>query len=245
MDNELRKDLSIFPILLLTARPAAGKSEIIKFISDMDPIDRKKNFHLGKIIVIDDFPFLWRWFEEDHLLSQMKQEHLFTNEEGYFKFIHQWDLLIHLINLEYEKFLRDEENSDEYTVILEFSRGKDHGGYKRAFPILSDEILNKLSILYINVSWNESLRKNRKRFNPDKPDSILEHGLPDRKLEHMYSECDFLELAGKDNSFISIRSRYVPYTIFENEDDVTTEHKPALRKRLEDSLNILWENQIY
>ena len=245
MDNELRKDLSIFPILLLTARPAAGKSEIIKFISDLDPIDRKKNFHLGKIIVIDDFPFLWRWFEEDHLLSQMKQERLFTNEEGYFKFIHQWDLLIHLINLEYAKFIRDIEKSDEYSVILEFSRGKDHGGYKRAFPILSDEILNKLSILYINVSWNESLRKNRKRFNPDKPDSILEHGLPDRKLEHMYSECDFLELAGKDNSFISIRSRNVPYTIFENEDDVTTDHKPALRKRLEDSLNILWENQIY
>jgi hypothetical protein len=245
MDNELRKDLSIFPILLLTARPAACNSEIIKFISDMDPIDRKKNFHLGKIKVIDDFPFLWRWFEEDHLLSQMKQERLFTNEEGYFKFIHQWDLLIHLINLEYEKFIRDEEKSDEYTVILEFSRGKDHGGYNRAFPILSDEILNKLSILYINVSWSESLRKNRKRFNPDKPDSILEHGLPDKKIKHMYSECDFLELAGKDNSFISIRSRNVPYTIFENEDDVTTEHKPALRKRLEDSLNILWENQIY
>ena len=151
MDEKLTKDLGIIPILLLTARPAAGKSEIIKFLSDMDPIDRKNNFHLGKITVIDDFPFLWRWFEEDHLLSQMNQERLFTDEEGYFKSIHQWDLLIHLINLEYEKFLRDEEESDEYSVILEFSRGKEHGGYNRAFPILSDEILKKLSILYVNV----------------------------------------------------------------------------------------------
>ncbi len=245
MDQELIKENNILPIVLLAARPAAGKSEIIKFLSDMDPIDRKKNFHLGKIKVIDDFPFLWRWFEEDHLLSQMNQERLFTDEEGYFKFIYQWDLLIHLINLEYEKFIRDEEKSDEYTAILEFSRGKDHGGYNRAFPVLSDEILKKLSILYVNVSWSESLRKNRKRFNPDKPDSILEHGLPDRKLEHMYSECDFLELAGKDNSFISIRNINVPYAIFENEDDVTTEYKPALRKRLEDSLNLLWVNRIY
>ncbi len=245
MDNEVTKELSIFPILLLTARPAAGKSEIIKFLSDMDPADRKKDFHLGRMKVIDDFPFLWRWFEEDHLLSQMNQERLFTDEEGYFKFIHQWDLLIHLINLEYGKFIRDEEESDEYSVILELSRGKDHGGYNRAFPVLSNEILMKLSILYVNVSWSESLRKNRKRFNPDKPDSILEHGLPDRKLEKMYSECDFLELAEKDNSFISIRNRNIPYAIFENEDDITTEYKPSLRKRLEDSLNLLWENQIY
>ena len=244
MDKELIKENNILPILLLTARPAAGKSEIIKFLSNMDPGDRKKDFHLGKIEVIDDFLFLWRWFEEDHFLSQMNQERLFTDKEGYFKFVHQWDLLIHLINLEYEKFIRDEEKSDEYSVILEFSRGKDHGGYNRALPVLCDEILEKLSILYVNVSWSESLRKNRKRFNPDKPDSILEHGLPKKKLEHMYSECDFLEIAVKDNSFISIRNRNVPYTIFENEDDVTTEHKPALRKRLEDSLNVLWENQV-
>jgi len=187
MDKELNKDLNIFPILLLTARPAAGKSEIIKFLSNMNPKDRKKNFHIGKIKVIDDFPFLWRWFEEDHILSQMNQKRLFTDEEGYFKFIHQWDLLIHLINLEYEKFLRDEKYSDEYTVILEFSRGKDHGGYDRAFPILSNEILNKISILYVNVSLSESLRKNRKRFNPDKPDSILEHGLPMVKYEFLFN----------------------------------------------------------
>ena len=244
MDKELIKDLNIFPILLLTARPAAGKSEIIKFLSNMNPIDRKNNFHIGKIKVIDDFPFLWRWFEEDHILSQMNKKRLFSDEEGYFKFIHQWDLLIHLINLEYEKFLRDEKYSDEYTVILEFSRGKDHGGYDRAFPILSNEILNQISVLYVNVSLSESLRKNRKRFNPDKPDSILEHGLPDKKLEHMYSECDFLELVEKDNSYISIRDRKIPYAIFENEDDVTTEYKPALQKRLEDSLTVLWENRI-
>ena len=243
MDKELIKEFDIFPILLLIARPAAGKSEIIKFLYDLDPVDRKKNFHLGKLKVIDDFPFLWRWFEEDHILSKMNKERLFTDEEGYFKYIHQWDLLINLINLEYEKFLRKEEKTDKYSVILEFSRGKEHGGYDRALPILSDKILNKLSILYINVPWSESLRKNRKRFNPDKPDSILEHGIPDKKLEHMYSECDFFELADKDDLFISIRNKNVPYTIFDNEDDVTTEYKPALRNRLKDCLSVLWENQ--
>ena len=233
----------VLPILLLTARPAAGKSEIINFLSNMDPKDRKNTYHVGKIKVIDDFPFLWRWFEEDYLLNQMNHKRLFTDKNGYFKFKYLWDLLIHLINLEYDKFLRDVKNFDEYSVILEFSRGKEHGGYKQAFPLLSDKILDKLSILYLNVSWNESLRKNRKRFNPNKPDSILEHGLPDGKLERLYSECDFLELTEQDSSFISIRNRNVPYTIFENEDDVTTEYKLPLRNRLKACLDILWQNR--
>ena len=230
MNRRPDKDLDKFPILLLTARPAAGKSEIIKFLSDLDPIDRLKNFHLGKIKVI-------------HILSQMGKKRLFTDNEEYFLFPHQWDLLIHLINLDYKKFLRDEKDSEEYTVILEFSRGKQHGGYKQAFPILSDEIIKDLVIMYVNVSWNESLRKNRRRFNPQKPDSILEHGLTDKKLEYMYSKCDFLEIAKKDNSFVSIKGKNVPYTIFENEDDVTTEYKPALRTRLMNCLNLLWKNQ--
>lgn len=244
MNKEPDQDNKIFPILLLIARPAAGKSEIIKYLSELDPIDREKNFHLGKIKVIDDFPFIWRWFEEDHILSQMGKERLFTDNEEYFKFTHQWDLLIHLINLEYKKFLRDEKESEKYTVILEFSRGKQHNGYKRAFPILSDEIVKNLSIMYVNVSWNESLRKNRKRYNPKKPDSILEHGLSDKKLEFMYSECDFLEIIEKDTPFISIRDRNVPFTIFENEDDVTSENNPAIRNRLMKCLNALWKNQI-
>lgn len=62
----------------------------------------------------------------------------------------------------------------------------EHGGYQCAFDNLSDEILDDMAILYLNLSWEESLRKNRKRFNPSRPDSIFEHGLPDEKLETLY-----------------------------------------------------------
>ena len=47
-----------------------------------------------------------------------------------------------------------------------------------------------MAILYIDASWAESLHKYRKRFYPDKPDSILEHALPDLKLERLYKEGD-------------------------------------------------------
>ena len=232
------------PILLLTARPGAGKSEIIKYLSGLDAKTRSENYHIGKMKIIDDFPFLWRWFEEDHLLTQMHKERLFTDEEGYFKHHYQWDLLIHLINLEYKKFLRDTEDAGKYTVIIEFSRGKQHGGYARALPILSDAIVEKLSILYVNISWEESLRKNRRRYNPEKPDSILEHGMPDKKLEFMYSGCDFKEITIKDDEFCEIKGMKTPYAIFQNEDDVTTEYKPELGIRLKQCLEILLKNRI-
>lgn len=235
---------TILPILLLNARPAAGKSEIINYLSNLLPNERRDEFHIGKMKIIDDFPFLWRWFEEDHLLNEMHQDRLFTDDYGCFKHIYQWDLLIKMINLEYEKFLRDVVDPNAYTIIIEFSRGKEHGGYKRAFPLISDEIIGNLSILYVNVSWEESLRKNRKRFNPNKPDSILEHGIPDEKLAYMYSECDFRELSKNNPGYIFIQNKKIPYAVFENEDDVTTEYKPELRLRLKECLNYLWKNQV-
>jgi hypothetical protein len=75
-------------------------------------------------------------------------------------------------------------------VLLEFSRGSEHGGYARAFAHLSEAVLPMLSVVYVRVSFEESRRKNRRRFNPDRPYSILEHGLPDSKLERLYRDDD-------------------------------------------------------
>jgi hypothetical protein len=238
------KKESIFPIILLIARPAAGKSEIIHYLSVLDEKSRKEKFHIGKLHFIDDFPYLWRWFEEDDLLTQMGKERLYTDQEGYFKHVWLWDLLIKMINLEYEKTLRDSQDLEEQTIIIEFSRGKEHGGYRRALPLLSPKILEKLSILYVDVPWEESLRKNRQRFNPDKPDSILEHGLPDSKLERLYRDCDFKELIQEAGDKLSVEGSEIPYAIFDNHDDVTTGMGEALGLRLENVLDRLWQRRM-
>lgn len=234
---------NILQKIIINARPGAGKSELIKFLSQLDPERRKHDFHIGKMHVIDDFPYLWRWFEEEDILQKMGKPRIFTDKEGYFKHTYLWDLLIHLINLEYEKFSRDCKNADEYTVFVEFSRGTQHGGYKRAYPLLSDAVLENASIIYMNVSWEETLRKNHQRFNPEKPDSILEHGIPDKKLEYMYSGCDFVEFAKDDSGFIMINQHQIPFCVFENEDDVTSEPNPLLASRLRDCCNKLWLNR--
>lgn len=232
----------IFPLILLIARPAAGKSEIIEYLSNqVDDRARQQDYHLGMFNVIDDFPFLWRWFEEDELLERVGKARLFTDKDGYFKEPYFWDLLIHLINLEYEKSLRDVELEGNCTTVLEFSRGKQHGGYRQALAQLSDSILQQLAILYVDVPWEESLRKNRLRFNPERPDSILEHSLPDDKLERLYRDCDFCEIAHGNQGFIPVNGHDIPFVVFYNFDDVTTKMGPELGKRLKISLGSLWQ----
>lgn len=231
-----------FDILLLIARPAAGKSEIIDYLKRTGVEERRRRFHIGEFEEIDDFPMLWVWFEEDMILDELGHPRLYTREDGYFKAHYLWDLLIRRICLEYHKRLRDNpEYHNRYTTIIEFARGSEHGGFARAFEHLSAEVVQRAAILYINVSYQESLRKNRQRFNPDRPDSILEHGLPDHKMEHLYKEMDWDRLSAADPHFITIQGRRVPYAVFENEDDVTTGRGEALGRRLEETLARLWQ----
>ena len=229
--------MTTFKIVLLIARPAAGKSEVIHYLKHTPIEERIERFHIGKFDEIDDFPMLWTWFEEDALLTRMGFPRLHTTPDGDFKYAYLWDLLVERIGLEYQKLMRD-YNGD--TVILEFSRGVEHGGYQRAFEHLSDQILQDLAIMYIDVPWEESLRKNRRRFNPDRPDSILEHGLPDEKLERLYRETDWDLLIEGHPAYLEIKGHKVPYAVFENADDVTTAQGPELGQRLEGVLDTLW-----
>ncbi len=231
-----------FDILLLIARPGAGKSEVIDYLKHTPIDERISRFHIGKFEELDDFPMLWTWFEEDRILESMGHPHIHTDADGYFKHLYQWDLLIRRLCLDYTKLLRDTPGyHDDTTTIIEFSRGSQHGGFQRAFEYLSKEVIKRLAVLYINVSWEESLRKNRERINPDKPDSILEHGLSDEKLEVLYKESDWEDVSRNSPTHLDIQGYQVPYAVMENEDDVTTGRGPALGDRLQESLKLLWE----
>lgn len=232
-----------FDIIILNGRPASGKSEVIDYIKKASPQERAERFHIAEFDDIDDFPMLWKWFEEDAILEKiLKKPRMHTDKEGYFLHEYQWHLLIEEISLEYEKRLRDIDNyHDKYTTLIEFSRGSEHGGYQEAYQHLSDQILERAAIFYIDVSFQESLRKNRKRFNPDKPDSILEHGLPDEKLKKMYGEVDWEEFSGDDPEYIDIKGHKVPYVVLDNEEDITTERGEELGEALDQLLPKLWK----
>jgi len=234
-----------FDVLILIGRPASGKSEIIDLLKHASPEDRRRRFHIADLDVLDDFPMLWVWFEEDHILStRLGQPRLHTDDDRYFKHTYLWHLLIERLSLECSKRLRDDPTAPEHTTtIVEFSRGSEHGGYAEAFPHLSDDLLRRAAIVYVNVSFEESLRKNRRRFNPERPDSILEHSLADDKLTRLYRDDDWATFSAGDPDFLTVRSVRVPFVVFENEDDVTTGNPDLLVARLETVLGRLWDLQ--
>lgn len=233
----------IHQVIIMIGRPASGKSETLDFLQILPADIRKERFHIGELDVIDDFPMLWTWFEEDDILEKvLAKPRLHTDKNGYFKYKYLWNLLIERLGLEYQKRLRNDPSyHDHTTTVVEFARGMEHGGYRKAFQHLPKELLEQAGILYINVSFEESLRKNRRRFNPDRPDSILEHGLPDEKMERLYRHDDWQHLTQLDSQYIDVQNIQIPYMVFENEDDVTTDQPDLLAQRLELALEQLWE----
>ena len=232
-----------FDVLILIGRPASGKSEIIHYLTHLPDLVCRERFRVSHLDVLDDFPILWNWFEEDDILSKtFGLPRLHSDEQRYFKFKELWHVLLERLSLDYAKKVRDDASYHGHTTaLIEFSRGSEHGGYAEAFQHVSDEILTRAAIIYVRVPFEESLRKNRRRFNPDKPDSILEHGLSDEKMERLYRDDDWSILASGDSGYLRVREQNVPYVVFPNEDDVTTGKPEQLANRLESVLDELWE----
>jgi len=232
-----------FETIILVGRPAAGKSEVLDFLRRVVHAERERRFHIGFFVEIDDFPFVWETFEIDDLLAKLGQPRVFTDAQYFFLGDHVWDLFIERINLEYRKRLvADPTYTKRNTVLVEFARGGD-AAFGHAFSLLSDEILSRAAILYINVSYEESLRKNRKRFDPKKPDSILHHSLPDAKMERYYKTNDWEQLTGGQKwGRLAVREHQVPFAVFDNEPE-QTDDPVKLGTALDAAFGKLWELQ--
>lgn len=131
------------------------------------------------------------------------------------------------------------------TIVLEAARGGPHGaafpltpprGYGYSLAAFSDQILSRASILYVQVSPEESRKKNLERGRPDGGGSILFHAVP---LEVMLGEygCDDMEylvsqsdvrdtvridkVVAEHDRFV-MRSYHLPVAVFDNRADLTT-----------------------
>jgi len=230
-----------FEVIILTARPASGKSEVIDYLKKTDAASRQKRFHIGEFEEIDDFLFVWDSFVIDDIMTKHGKPRLFTDEDYYFKDHFVWNLFIEKINVAYAKKLAsDPKYHDIHTAIIEFARGGDNG-IGEALSYLSEDILKKAGIFYIDVSYEESVRKNRARKKVGQEDSILFHSLPDEKMEYYYKINDWEKLTRDDPEYITVKGIKVPYAVFKNEPDLTTAAGEPLGKALEGTFGRLWQ----
>jgi predicted kinase len=231
-----------FPILIITGRPAAGKSEVIDFLKKCDPILRLEKFHIANFEELDDFVYVWETFELDDLMTRFKKPRIWSDEKYWFKDQYIWDLYMDRMALDYKKkVLKDPAYHDKMTTLVEFARGGEYAIH-HALTFLSDEMLSKASLVYIKVPYEESVRKNRRRARPGQEDSILYHSLPDEKMEFYYKTNDWEQLTAKDPNFIEVKGHKIPYCAFENMPEKTMD--PALiAPELERVTKKLWSLQ--
>jgi hypothetical protein len=231
-----------FPILIITGRPAAGKSEVIDYLKKAKPADRARRFHIANFEELDDFVYVWETFETDDILSRHGKSRIWTDEKYWFKDPFIWNLYIERINLEYrKKIARNPDYHKKNTVLIEFARGGE-GGIQEALNYLHDDILSKAALMYIRVDYAESVRKNRRRARKGQEDSILYHSLPDEKMEFYYKTNDWETLEAREPIFITVRGHRVPYGVFENMPEKTLDPK-LIGKELERTTSAIWKNR--
>jgi hypothetical protein len=227
------------PVVTITGRPAAGKSEVIDFLKKTPLDERIRRFHIGDFEELDDFVYVWETFEIDDILSRHGKARLWTDKKYFFTDPFIWNLYIERLSLEYrKKIARDPRYHERKTILVEFARGGKEG-IAEALRYLHPDLLRRASLVYIKVSYEESVRKNRRRARKGEEDSILYHSLPDEKMEFYYKTNDWEELAAKDPNFLDVNGIKVPYAIFENEPEKTLDPS-KIGEELERVMGKLW-----
>ncbi|MCH3962112.1 MAG: hypothetical protein LKF53_06215 [Solobacterium sp.] len=288
---------NVFDVILLTALPASGKSEIRNFMAHMEPKDLQSNFHIGQSLQLDDFPYVVFMQKIDMELDKLGLEHFCslpnggtfidvrtygvlsqmlsedyhdlknrvvvkTDRPAEYMFnridrarqlagmepvlsMYPSDIrakLIEAMNPEAEKDIAEKNSQypdsfDNKTIIIECARGGKQGsempltgstGYQYYFKNLAPDLLSNAAVLYVQVTPEESRRKNAARFDPNDPDSSLFHSTPEKVMLNDYG-CDDMQYLlehteVKDTVTVKNYGRtwHVPAGVIDNRSDMTS-----------------------
>jgi len=233
-----------FPNLFVLGRPASGKSEFIDYMSQTPLPLRAERYAIGDFSVLDDFVFLWQHFQEDDDLEKQGKPRRLSRpaEFGYVVASDSvWDILIDDINAAWRARTASDGQPD-HTTLVEFSRGKTYG-YARALSRVDPRILQQAAILYIQVSFEESWRRNLARYDEKRKSGILTHSVPRAEMERTYGEDDWgLLTHGKPDGYVQIQGVTVPFVTMFNEPEST--ERLVLDRRYGyslTSLKLLWD----
>ncbi|PIR16962.1 MAG: hypothetical protein COV46_06215 [Deltaproteobacteria bacterium CG11_big_fil_rev_8_21_14_0_20_49_13] len=231
-----------FDNLIVIGRPACGKSEFIYFMKNkVTDAERLEKFHIGQFEEVDDFVWLWDKCLEDDVWEALGHKRLVSKKSDHAYFIDNmkfWDFLIEKFSPHIEaKYLVRPEFYKNKTLLIEFARGKDDA-YKNALWRFSKKVLERSAILFIDVSFEESCRKNEARYREKLKSSILAHKVPDEEMNGYYKVHDWKDVTdGKPNGRLSINGINVPFVTMNNEPEL--KEGPELELRYKTALDKL------
>ena len=98
---------SLIDVLLLTALPASGKSEVRRYLAGLTPEQCRDEMHVGPTVQLDDYPYV-------HLMRRISQELRKRGQDGLFfdsdelpmKEQRDWGTLIELLNEDFDDLVK-------------------------------------------------------------------------------------------------------------------------------------------
>lgn len=223
----------LFQHLFVLGRPAGGKSEFIDLMKRLPDAERAATFGIGRFEEIDDFPWLWAACVEDDERAARGQERLVSERtaEGYNitrpKF--RGSLVERFNEAIRRRYLSNPAFYEDGTLLIEFARGRDDG-FGESLARFDPAILTRSAILYIKVSFEESLRRNAARYRPGQEESILFHKVPDRDMLGFFRENDWSAMTREaPDGVLDIGGVAVPFVSMNNEPESSDER--VLRAR--------------
>jgi hypothetical protein len=216
---------AIFEHLFVLGRPAGGKSEFIDVMKKLPPGERAASFGIGRFEEVDDFPWLWERCLDDDAREARGEPRLVSERtpEGYN--VTQPGFRGSLVDRFNEKIAADYLSRpsfyDEGTLLIEFARGVGDG-FRESLERFRPDILSRGAILYIQVSFEESFRRNSSRYKPGQEESILFHKVPDRDMLGFFRDNDWAEItAGAPDGWLTLAGVRVPFVSMDNEPEST------------------------
>jgi len=208
------------------------------------PDDRRaREFGIGRFEEIDDFPWLWQRCLDDDAREARGEPRQVSERtpEGYnitqpaFRrsLVARFNEAIRATYLARPAFYEDG------TLLVEFARGVDDG-FGPSLDRFDADILRRAAILYINVSFEESYRRNSSRYRPGQEESTLFHKVPDRDMLGFFRDNDWRTITGgAPDGWLDVAGLRVPFVSMDNEPESTDpevlgdRYGRALRRLLE------------
>jgi len=214
-----------FDHLFVLGRPAGGKSEFIDFMKRAEAAERARTFGIGRFEEVDDFPWLWEacLADDEHERRGESREVSERTPEGYnitrLKF--RGSLVDRFNEAIRSMYLANPSFYDAGTLLIEFARGVDDGFFD-SLERFDAAILARAAILYINVSFEESARRNNARYRLGQEESILYHKVPDRDMNGFFRDNDWARITGGlPDGRLALRGLQVPFVSMLNEPEAT------------------------